>query len=99
MRTCLSLLLALSFPAFAQAGWGTDYHAAVAQAKSQNKLILLDFTGSDWCGYCKLLDKEVLTQPEFQQYADQTFILVTIDFPRTTQLPDDLKQQNVGLKR
>jgi len=57
-------------------------------------LVLLDFTGSDWCGYCQLLDKEVFTQPAFKNFADKNDILVTVDFPRQKQLPDDLKQQN-----
>ena len=60
MKILLSLLLAFSISAFVHADWGTDYKAALAQAKAENKQVLLDFTGSDWCGYCKLLDKEVL---------------------------------------
>jgi thioredoxin-related protein len=78
--------------------WTTDYKAALVQAKAQNKLVLLDFTGSDWCGYCKLLEKEVLTHQSFKDFADAHFILVTVDFPRRTALPEDLQQQNLALK-
>lgn len=79
--------------------WTTDYKAALEQAKAQNKLVLLDFTGSDWCGYCQLLDKEVFKQPEFHHYADQNYILVAVDFPHEKQLPDDLKKQNETLSK
>lgn len=79
------------------ADWGTDYKAALSQAKTQNKLVLLDFTGSDWCGYCKLLDKQVFTQASFQQFADKNYVLVTVDFPQGKELPADLKSQNESL--
>ncbi len=81
------------------ADWITDYRAALNQAKTRNKLVLLDFTGSDWCGYCKLLDKEVLTQPSFKDFADKNYIQVTIDFPRSKDLPADQKEQNENLAK
>jgi thioredoxin-related protein len=96
----LSLVLMLSTAGFLHASeWTTDYKTALEQAKAQNKLVLLDFTGSDWCGYCQLLDKEVFMQPEFHHYADQNYILVTVDFPHGKQLPDDLKAQNDTLNK
>lgn len=94
----LALLLISTLSIFA-ADWTTDYKVALAQAKAQQKLVLLDFTGSDWCGYCQLLDKEVFTQSEFHQYANQNFILVTVDFPHSNPLSAELKQQNFGLKQ
>jgi thioredoxin-related protein len=99
MKTLLSLLLALAFPAFVHADWGTDYKAALAQAKSQNKLVLLDFTGSDWCGYCKLLDKEVLSQQSFKDFADKNYVAVTLDYPHNTPQSDAVKQQNDDLAK
>ncbi len=98
MKTFLTLALVFTSIVFAHAGWTTDYKAALVQAKAQNKLVLLDFTGSDWCGFCKRLDSEVFTQQSFKDFADKNYILVTVDFPRQTTLPDDLKQQNNGLK-
>lgn len=77
--------------------WTTDYPAALAQAKAAGKLVLLDFTGSDWCGYCQALEMEVLTQPAFKTFAAQNYVLVTLDFPRQTTLPAGLKQQNDAL--
>ncbi len=76
--------------------WLTDFSAAKQQAVSENKKLLLDFTGSDWCGYCKLLDAEVLNTSAFKDFA-KDFILVRIDFPRSTELPPALKQQNDAL--
>jgi protein disulfide-isomerase len=94
MKTLLSLALVFASMVFVHADWTTDYKAALTQAKIQKKLVLLDFTGSDWCGYCKLLDKEVFTQQSFKDFADKNYILVTVDFPQQKPLPDDLKQQN-----
>ena len=99
MKTLLSLVLILTSIVFAHADWTTDYKAALIQAKAQKKMVLLDFTGSDWCGYCKLLDKEDFTQPAFKDFADKNYILVTVDFPRQKPLPDDLKQQNDTLNK
>src|ERR1700719_1391583 len=73
--------------------WLTDLAAARQQAASENKRLLLDFTGSDWCGYCKLLDAEVLNTSTFRDFA-KDYVLVRIDFPRSTELPPALKQQN-----
>lgn len=96
--SAFALVFAATLSAHAS-DWTTDYKAALEKAKTENKLVLLDFTGSDWCGYCKLLDKEVFTQPEFNHFADQTYILVTVDFPHGKQLSDDLKNQNDALNK
>lgn len=85
--------------AFAQeAKWLTDYGKAVEQAKAQKKLILLDFTGSDWCGWCIKFDKEVLSTKEFKEYADKNLILVTVDFPNAKHQTKKVKEQNDELK-
>src|SRR5207249_3220423 len=63
-------------------GWLNDYKSAQQEAKAGNKLLLLDFTGSDWCGYCIQLDKEVFSQPDFKEYASKNLILLELDFPR-----------------
>jgi protein disulfide-isomerase len=99
MKTLLSLLLVFTSTVLVHAEWTTDYKAALAQAKSQKKLVLLDFTGSDWCGYCQLLDKEVFTQSSFKNFADKNYILVTIDFPHSRELPADQKEQNDTLAK
>ncbi len=79
--------------------WLTNFNQALALAKSQNKLLLLNFTGSDWCGWCKKLDAEVFSTPQFQHYAADHYILVKIDFPKRTKLSAEQQQQNEQLAR
>ena len=79
--------------------WQTDYDKALATAKAENKRVLLDFTGSDWCGPCIALKKKVFTQPEFADYAAKNLILVEVDYPNKKVLPDEVKQQNERLKK
>jgi thioredoxin-related protein len=99
MKTFLALLLALTLPALVHADWGTDYKAAVAQAKAQNKLVLLHFTGSDWCPYCQMLDKEVLSKDSFKTFADKNYVGVLLDFPHDKPQSDAVKQQNDALAK
>jgi len=94
MKSLLAVLLALLVPTLVHAAWGTDYNAALSQAKAENKLVLLHFTGSDWCPYCQLLDKEVLDRPSFQSFVDKHYVGVTVDFPQRTVLSDAVRQQN-----
>lgn len=77
----------------------TSYLSAVNEAKARGKLLLLDFTGSDWCGYCKALDGEVLSTSSFQRFSASNFVFVTVDFPHQTPLPPELKAQNDSLGR
>ena len=103
MKTTVYLLAAVilflgATPAFSQeAGWTDDYNKAVAQAKAENKPILLDFTGSDWCGWCMKMKKETLDTPQFTAYAKQNLVLVTVDFPHKTAQVPATKQQNAKL--
>jgi thioredoxin-related protein len=79
--------------------WLTDFKKAQEQAKSANKLLLIQFTGSDWCPPCRMLQKEVLSTQEFQEYASKNFILLEVDFPRAKQQPAELAQQNQTLAK
>jgi len=79
------------------AGWTTDYEAALKQAKAENKSVLIDFTGSDWCGWCIKLDREVFSQPAFKEYAQKDLVRVYIDFPRGKPQSDALKEKNKEL--
>jgi thioredoxin-related protein len=81
----------------ADPAWRTDYKTAQVEAKTTNKLLLLNFTGSDWCGYCILLDREILSQPQFREYAKKNLILMEIDFPRRKPQTDETKRQNQEL--
>lgn len=77
--------------------WYTDFPEAQKLAQQQEKLLFVDFTGSDWCGWCIRLDKEVFSTPEFETYAAATFVCVKLDFPRRKELPPQEKQQNEEL--
>ncbi len=79
--------------------WQTDFEAAKAKAKAEKKLLLVDFTGSDWCIWCKRLHGEVFDKDEFKTEAPKHFILVELDFPRSKELPEDLKAQNDKLAK
>jgi thioredoxin-related protein len=83
--------------AWAEANWSTDFAKAQAQAKAEDKLLLLDFTGSDWCGWCRVLWQEVFSQPEFEEYAKKNLVLVTVDFPRAKPLSVEVRRQNQSL--
>jgi protein disulfide-isomerase len=104
VKALRSLLLLLSFAAFistapaeGKPGWLTDFQQAQEQAKTSKKLILVDFTGSDWCGWCIKLDREVFSKPEFKEYASKNLVLMEVDFPRAKQLSPSEKSQNQQL--
>ena len=78
-------------------GWITSYEQGQEEAKANNKLVLLDFTGSDWCGWCILLDREVFSKPQFKEYADKNLVLVEVDFPKRKPMPDAMRMQNIRL--
>jgi uncharacterized protein YyaL (SSP411 family) len=61
--------------------WFTDSRVALEKAKNENKMVLLDFTGSDWCGWCMRLKSEVFDQPEFATFARSNLVMVEVDFP------------------
>jgi len=101
MKSLLSLaaLVALSVsPVFASAGWQTDFPAALEEAAKSDKLVLLDFTGSDWCGLCIKLDKETFSKPEFKEFAAKNLVTVELDFPNNKPQSADLKKQNEELQ-
>lgn len=62
--------------------WQTDFDKAKTQAKAEKKLLLVDFTGSDWCTWCQKLQTEVFGKEAFKAGAPKQFVLVELDFPR-----------------
>ena len=96
MKTWLTVVVAvvMSTGAFASAGWETDFEKAKATAKEQNKHILIDFSGSDWCGWCIKLDKEVFQEQAFKDYAKEDLVLMLADFPsdKSKQSAEVIKQ-------
>ena len=79
--------------------WTTQYKNALSEAQKNNKPLFLYFTGSDWCGWCKVMDKEILTAPEFVQLVGNKFIFVKIDFPLYSQIDSATQKQNEELKK
>jgi thioredoxin-related protein len=94
---------ALALGAFARMGsaaeglWETDFKAAQAKAKNEKKYLLVDFTGSDWCGWCIKLHNEVFDKEPFKTDAPKQFVLVELDFPHQKEQSDELKKQNKEL--
>jgi protein disulfide-isomerase len=79
--------------------WLTNVKEAVEISNKQNKPMLLFFTGSDWCGWCIKLQKEVLKTPEFATWAQQNVVLVELDYPRSTPQTDAVKTQNQDMQQ
>ncbi|MDD2708900.1 MAG: thioredoxin family protein [Verrucomicrobiae bacterium] len=77
--------------------WMTDYDKALAIAKAEKKFLLMDFSGSDWCGWCVRLEEEVFSKGAFKAYAKKNLVLLLVDFPKTKPLPADLRKQNESL--
>jgi thioredoxin-related protein len=100
-KTAIGLLvtLALLRVSAAQLDWMTDLPRAQAKAKEEKKMVMLDFTGSDWCGWCIKLNREVFSQPEFAAYAKKNLVLVEVDFPRKKQQSAEQKKANLALQK
>ena len=79
-------------------GWDENYAKALEQAAKEKKMVLLDFTGSDWCGWCVKLDEEVFSKSDFKKLAREKLVLVELDYPRGKRLRKDLQKQNEELK-
>src|SRR5882757_5440411 len=71
-----------------------DLNGAIARAKTENKLVFLDFTGSDWCPPCMALHKEIFSKPEFQAYAESNLVFLVVDFPKNFHLSADAGATN-----
>ena len=93
------LLMAFSFSVSAQEVWHTDLDKAAAISTKTKKPLLLFFTGSDWCGWCIKLQKEVLHTPEFDAWAKENVVLLELDFPRRVKLDPKMAQQNAELQQ
>ena len=85
--------------ASAKEGWLVDLDEAYEISKKQKKPILANFTGSDWCGWCKRLDADVFSKPEFKEWAEENVVLLELDFPRRKQIPLKNQQQNAAMQQ
>ena len=101
-RLLVVLLVTFTFNGFSQQKsleWHTDVNKAINMSVQSGKPLLFFFTGSDWCGWCKRLQKEVFFKSEFAIWANKNVVLVELDFPRRTKLSDELQKQNKGLQQ
>lgn len=94
----LAMSLLLSSPASA-AQWVNSYDQAVRAAREQNRLVLVNFTGSDWCGWCVRLKKEVFDTAEFDQFANSRLVLLEVDFPQNKPQSAAQRQANQSLQQ
>jgi len=79
--------------------WYTDLAKARELSDASHKPIFGFFTGSDWCGWCRKLQADVLSKTAFVEWAQKNVILLELDFPRRTQQPAELVQQNQALQQ
>lgn len=95
----MASIVAVSFSMGAESLWMHDFEAAKAKAVKEGKPIFINFTGTDWCGWCIKLEKEVFSQKAFQDYAKENLVLVEVDFPKKKEQTAELKEQNKKLDK
>lgn len=105
-RTLFFALLLISSFATAQSeykatheGWLVKVEEAYDLSQKTGKPILANFTGSDWCGWCKRLSAAVFNKPAFKSWAEDNVVLLELDFPRRKELPAEIQQQNQSLQQ
>ena len=91
--------LASTQEASAKPGWLENFAEAQKLSKEEGKPLLLDFTGSDWCGFCIRLDREVFSKAAFRDFAEKNFVLMEVDYPRNKPQTPALVAQNERLDR
>ncbi|MFT5054528.1 MAG: thioredoxin-related protein, partial [Oceanospirillaceae bacterium] len=79
--------------------WETDMSKGIDASIKSGKPMLLFFTGSDWCGWCKKLQREVFFTPEFEKWATENVVLMELDFPRRTAISEELRKQNSEMQQ
>lgn len=94
-----AFFLASILSSSAAPAWSTDLAKAQVQARAEGKAVLINFTGSDWCGWCMKLRKNVFLKPDFAAYAQTNLVLVEIDFPKRKLLPPEVQKANQRLEQ
>jgi len=95
--TLFLVVFGVALFAAASEGWLTDFAKAKEEAVAREVPILIDFSGSDWCGWCIKLDKEVFSRSKFKKYAKKNLVLFVADFPSRAPQSEAVKQQNRAL--
>jgi len=104
-KTILIVLIGVMISGCQQAGvvdgdlWTEDYDAALERAAAENKHLLVDFSGSDWCGWCIRLESEVFSKAEFINYAKENLVLVMVDFPNSKPQSAEQRAANDALAK
>lgn len=102
LRKILAAVIVFGFLSFnvkaKDSAWLTDFDAASRTASEKGLPLLVLFEGSDWCGWCIRLDKEVFSQKKFSEFAAEGLILFVADFPAREKLPENIMKQNAALK-
>ena len=101
MKTPLTLFFILFISlSFGQKNlvWHDNLEKALVISKKEKKPIMMFFTGSDWCGWCIRLQKEVFFKEDFKKWAQENVVLLELDFPRRKALTQDIKAQNTKLQ-
>ena len=80
-------------------GWMVDLDKAYELSQKEGKPIMANFTGSDWCGWCKRLTASVFSKDEFKTWAEDKVILLELDFPRRSKIPEKYQKQNYSLQQ
>jgi protein disulfide-isomerase len=96
---CTLFISSLSLYSQENDGWLLNFDEAAELSMKTGKPILANFTGSDWCGWCIRLQKEVFVTPTFKKWADENVILLELDYPRRTQQTEEIKKQNRDLQQ
>ena len=103
MKTNAVLLLtvvataAMASAVVAADNWGSDFEAAKKATAEGKRVLLANFTGSDWCPWCKKLDGEVFQNEAFKKFAKEKLVLFVADFPNEKQVPKEIAAQNKKL--
>ena len=95
----LFLLFSANIVSAQEPTWTNNLDKAVEISNKNKKPVLLFFTGSDWCGWCKRLQAEVFEKPEFKEWATKNVVLMEVDFPRRVPLSPELQAQNGALQQ
>jgi len=93
----VAIVVGSALSAAGSEAWLTDFEAAKKQAAEKKLPIIANFSGSDWCGWCIKLDREVFEKPEFLDYAKKNLVLLTLDFPARKKQPKAIADQNKAL--
>ncbi len=104
MKKTLALIIVLlsllpSITLALDSTWLEDLEQAKVIAHQRNKHIFIAFSGSDWCHWCKKMEKEILNTEQFHKFATDKLVLVSVDFPKRKKQSEEQIQRNEDLAR